>query len=351
MVVPGDAIIVPYDVKSKTGVKDADHLLVPYERYVELWNRAYPDKKIDAHPAPLPYALSGAAYSAVLEGEETLNVTGQMQIDVLAEGYVSVPFGLRGGVLARADLDGKPARLKVVGAEPESAVQTKGGKPAAAMDATLLVLQVSGKGTHKLELEVRLKLGHVGGWRGTTGSLPAAPAATVTFRVPQPQTEVRLGQAVDRRIRETQRPDETIETALGPGGALQLQWRPKVAEGQVDRGLTVETAGLLDVAGRRPPHGPARQAGIPPLAARRLHALAARGLPRGKGGREQRPRLGGPPRGRPADRRGQPAEDGQGHASSSTSSSRAAARWGRPRWTRSPCPWSRSATPRFPAGS
>ena len=87
----------------------------------------------------------------------------------------------------------------------------------------------------------------MGGWRGTTGWLPTAPAATVTFRVPQPQTEVRLGQAVDRRMHETQRPDETIETALGPGGALQLQWRPKVAEAQVDRGLTVETAGLLDI--------------------------------------------------------------------------------------------------------
>ncbi len=130
MTVPGDAIIVPYDVKSKTGVQDADHLLVPYDRYVELWNQANPDKKIDAHPAPLPYALSGAAYSAVLEGEETLNLTGQMQINVLAEGYVSIPFGLRGGVLARADLDGKPARLKVVSAEPDdsSRLRRKGGK-------------------------------------------------------------------------------------------------------------------------------------------------------------------------------------------------------------------------------
>ena len=244
--VPSDAIIVPYDVKSKTGLQDADHLMVPYDRYVELWNQAYPDKKIDAHPAPLPYTLSGVAYSAVLEGEETLNLTGQMQINVLAEGYISIPLGLRGGVLARADLDGKPARLKVVAAASESAKPSKGGK-AAAMDATLLVLQVSGKGTHKLELEVRLKLGHVGGWRGTSGSLPTAPAAMVTFRVPQPQTEVRLGQAIDRRIHDTQRPDENLETALGPGGALQLQWRPKVAEAQVDRGLTVQTASLLDV--------------------------------------------------------------------------------------------------------
>ena len=125
--VPGDAIIVPYDVKSKTGVQDADHLLVPYDRYVELWNQANPDKKLDAHPAPLPYALSGAAYHAVLEGEETLKLHGQMQVNVLAEGYVSVPFELRGGVLAGASLDGKPARLNVVVA-PEPAISRKGRK-------------------------------------------------------------------------------------------------------------------------------------------------------------------------------------------------------------------------------
>ena len=87
----------------------------------------------------------------------------------------------------------------------------------------------------------------LGGWRGTLGSLPAAPAATITFRVPQAKTEVRLGQAVDRRVRETERPDETLETALGPGGGLQVQWRPKVAEAEVDRGLTVDAAGLFDV--------------------------------------------------------------------------------------------------------
>ena len=245
--VPEDALIVPYDVKSKTGIESADHVLVPYDRYVELWNRAYPDKKLEGHPSPLPYALSGATYTAVLKGEETLNLTGQMQINVLTDEYVSIPLALRGGVLAHAMLDGKPAQLKVVIAQPDQPVATKAAKADVPIDATLLVLQVSGKGPHKLEMEVRLKLARVGGWRGTAGALPMAPATTVTFRVPQPQTEVRLGQAADRRNRETTRPDETIETALGPGGALQLQWRPKVAEAQVDRGLTVESSGLLDV--------------------------------------------------------------------------------------------------------
>ncbi len=220
---------------------------MPFNRYVELWNRANPDKKIEAHPAPLPYALSGAIYHATLEGDEALNVTGQMQINVLAEGYVSIPLGLRNGVLAKATLDGKPAQMKIVTAESEPAAPAKAAKAVAQPDATLFLLQLSGKGPHKLELELRLKLARIGGWRGTAAALPSAPATTVTFRVPQPQTEVRLGQAVDRRSRETARPDEAIETALEPDGALQVQWRPKVAEAQVDRGLTVQSNSLLDI--------------------------------------------------------------------------------------------------------
>ena len=247
VVVPDDALIVPYDVKAENGIEKADHLLVPFDRYVELWNQAHPDKKLDAHPSPLPYALSGASYNATLEGDETLNVTGKMQINVLAEGYVSIPLGLRNGVLAKVMLDGKPAQMKIVTAVAKPAAPSKAANPVARNDSTLFLLQLTGKGTHKLELEARLKLARMGGWRGTAAALPAAPAATMTFRIPQPQTEVRLGQVVDRRSRETTRPDEAIETALGPGGALQLQWRPKVAEAQVDRGLTVQSNALLDI--------------------------------------------------------------------------------------------------------
>ncbi len=245
--VPEDALIVPYDAKLENGIEKADHLLVPYNRYVELWNRAYPDKKLETHPAPLPYALSGAAYNATLEGDETLNVTGQMQIDVLVDDYVSIPLGLRGGVLARATLDGKPAQMKIVNVSGTVPVPTKDGTRSVPDTSGLFLLQVTGKGPHKLEMEVRLKLARIGGWRGTAGALPAAPAATIAFHVPQPQTEVRLGLTVDRRSRETTRADETIQTALGADGALQLQWRPKVAEAQVDRGLTVDSTAMLDV--------------------------------------------------------------------------------------------------------
>ena len=75
----------------------------------------------------------------MLEEGEYLLLTGRMEIDVFAEGFVQVPLGLGGGVLAQAELDGKPARLSVAPlAQPLAASQT--------------MLYVSGKGRHKLEL-------------------------------------------------------------------------------------------------------------------------------------------------------------------------------------------------------
>jgi hypothetical protein len=251
--VPDDAIILPYDPDAKTGVKEVDKLLVPYEKYVELWNRAYPDKKIETRPVPAQYSLAGAAYKTLLEGDEYLLLTGQLEIDVFVEGFVQIPLGLGGGVLAQAELDGKPARLSVAeaAAKPQAAQQSMPqSKPLAASqpaDRSLIVLHVSGKGRHKLELSVRLKLSRQGGWRVADGVLPSAAATALAILVPKPQTELRLGQIADRRSYETEKADEAINTALGVDGAVSIQWRPKVAEGQVDRTLTASSNAVLDV--------------------------------------------------------------------------------------------------------
>ena len=55
------------------------------------------------------------------------------------------------------------------------------------------------------------------------GALPWAPAGSLAITVPQPETDVRLGRVVDRRSYETDQADQTIETALGPGGAVGIR--------------------------------------------------------------------------------------------------------------------------------
>jgi len=275
--VPEDAIILPYDPASDTGVRDADRLLVPYPRYVELWNRAHPDRKLETPEPPFPYALAGGSYSATLSGHEFVLVTGQIVIDVFGDEPVAVPVRLSGGVLSLAELDGRPARLSVVEiaqAAPQDAANAAPQMPAqqaaspmqqaappaqqqveapnpsgvpAPPDGSLLILHVAGKGRHRLELVVRMRLSREGGWRVAEGVLPAAPATSLSLAVPEAQTEVRLGGVADRADFETEAPGEAIETALGTHGALALRWRPKVAEGQVDRALKADSLAVVDV--------------------------------------------------------------------------------------------------------
>ncbi|MDZ7615786.1 MAG: hypothetical protein U1E05_02205, partial [Patescibacteria group bacterium] len=188
--IPDDALVVPYDPDLATGIRDATKVLVPHQRYVELWNRAYPDQALETPKPPADYALAGAAYQTVLGGDEFLLVEGELTIDVFTDGYVEVPLGLRGGVLARAVLDEKPARLSLPRPMPQPMPQPT-PQPAAQQaavqqarqsqqlaqpqppDGGLLVLHLSGKGRHTLKLSVRLRLRREGGWRVADGVLPA----------------------------------------------------------------------------------------------------------------------------------------------------------------------------------
>ncbi|MBN1591279.1 MAG: hypothetical protein JW888_17335, partial [Pirellulales bacterium] len=63
--VPNEAILVPYDPDSPSGIENADRCFVPYDQYLELWRRANPDKDQKA-TAAADYALAGASYSATL---------------------------------------------------------------------------------------------------------------------------------------------------------------------------------------------------------------------------------------------------------------------------------------------
>ena len=112
--VPDDAIVVPYDSNVPDGMAKAEKILLPYERYIELWNLANPTKKVEDRPGLVPYALAGAEFSSTLAAEDYLTISGHIDIDVFATGVVAIPLALEGGVLTSATLAGKPARLQVI---------------------------------------------------------------------------------------------------------------------------------------------------------------------------------------------------------------------------------------------
>ena len=258
--IPDDIVILPYDPDSKTGIQDAQRVLVPYAKYVELWNLAHPDKRLGEKAPPAPFALANSQYTTTLQGEDFLALEGQLEIDIFSDQFVDIPLSLEGGALARAELDGKPAQIRVTQPAPPPAnapapnappanvsPQQAAPAPAVTPAAPIVVVNASGKGRHKLQVTVRLRLERRGGWRSAEGVLPVASANALTLHVPQAQTEVRLSQVADRKSYETAQPGQTIETAIGLEGRVAIQWRPKVGEAQVDRSLTAQSDAVLDV--------------------------------------------------------------------------------------------------------
>jgi hypothetical protein len=247
--VPADAIIIPYDPDAEEGADKAEKALVPYEKYVELWNRAFPEKKLRDPKLPAPYALAGAAWQGTLATSEQLTLQGVLEIEVFDAQPVQIPFPLAGGVLESALLDGKPARVQIVHPQaPAGQPAQQGAVPnAPAVGDSILMVHVQGQGRKKLTLQVRLPLSQQGGWRIVNAKIPAAPATSLTLTAPHPQTEVRVTGIADRAAYDTTEANEKLETVIAADGALSLRWRPRVTEGQVDADLVAFSRAVLDV--------------------------------------------------------------------------------------------------------
>jgi hypothetical protein len=246
--IPDDAVVIPYDPDVIDWRAKATQVLVPYSRYVELWNQAYPDRKIGAE-SPQPFALAGARYEATLAGDEQILLSGTVDIEIFADGPVDVPLALGDGIITSAMVDGKPARLKTIAASPAvgnpqpQAAQQR-AEPAPRSIAALLL---EGKGRHQLELTVRVAIRRQGGWRSAQATIPHAVATSIRLTVPEAGTTVRrpLGGVV--LTETTDGADQTLDTTLQPGGIFDVTWRPRISPGSIDQALTADSSALVDV--------------------------------------------------------------------------------------------------------
>ncbi|QDV55908.1 hypothetical protein [Rosistilla oblonga] len=252
---PEGAVIVPYQADAGAdGFRQAEKVLVPYKTYVQLWNQAFPDKAIDKPQVAVEYALAGAKYQTRLDGDGFLMLRGELLIDLFSDQSVTVPLPIEGVVFEQAQLDGKPARMRLVAAKPMAEAGDKQvpqqAVPAAgrtAPDRSLMTLEIEGKGRHTFKFAVRLNLQRTGGWRVAAGRIPVAAAAQMEVVVPAAGTEVRLTGVNDREQYETKAADESIVAALKSDGRIAIQWRPQVALGEVDESLTARSAAVMDV--------------------------------------------------------------------------------------------------------
>ncbi len=244
--VPKDAIVVPYEGQPNVEADPAQKLLVPYEQYVELWNRAYPDQKIITRPLPATHALAGAQYKATLADGEYLLISGQ-----LADRCLQRRDGRRAAGAGRGRAGPRDGRW------PAGAAARAGSGRAAPVAArswpappagNLYVLHVSGKGRKTLDIGDPLEAGSPR--RLARGRGPLAQRAghvAGAHRAAGPDGSAAGQRARSAGLRNDAKPTRRSKRPWPPAGQMNIQWRPKVGEGQVDQSLTADSTAVLDV--------------------------------------------------------------------------------------------------------
>ena len=228
------SLIVPFD--AGTDPLAADKILLPFDKFAELYRLAYPDKLLKS-TAPQAGGIVEALYSAkVVANEKTpdessINVTARFAIKSYVDGQLLVELPL-GKVAARdAKLDGKTAALIANG--------------------DCLKVAISTPGLHVVDFVFSIPA-RLSGTTGTfTLPLLAVPSGKLSFTLPTKDLSVRINGSTTIFRRVTTGESQSIDLPIDKGGDVSIAWQPEQAKGaaaavvHVDsvQGVTLTDAG------------------------------------------------------------------------------------------------------------
>jgi hypothetical protein len=217
-------VFVPYDPARPETLRTPERVFLPYARYVELWNAAHPEERIEPARPPV---VAGAAYRARVEGR-ILVVEAEYEVDPGDGGLVPLP-----PAAAVEDLlvDGKPA----------SAASLEAG------GAVVVPVARAAKAGERRKVTATLRFPVEGREPGgvVRAAIPAAARARLTASLPLLDPVVVLRSeggwtaAADGGATK-------VEADLGPATALDLSWAPRGADASGGR-VRFEAATVEDL--------------------------------------------------------------------------------------------------------
>ncbi|MDP1795866.1 MAG: hypothetical protein Q8K78_00210 [Planctomycetaceae bacterium] len=204
------ALVVPFNAEQDP--KTADRVLLPFEKFVELYQLAHPEKST---PTPPPEAgrILEALYRAELVVPEmqpeaaSIKLRARLVLRSYVDGQWPVTLPFSGVALNAAKLNDKPAAIKVDGGQ--------------------LTLLVPAAGLHVLDIEFSVPAKVLGAAGSFHLTLAPTPAAQLSFALPTEKLGVRVNGSTTAYRRITQNEKTTIELPIDRGGDLQISWQPE----------------------------------------------------------------------------------------------------------------------------
>ncbi|MFP4355001.1 MAG: hypothetical protein ACLFUJ_07720 [Phycisphaerae bacterium] len=208
-----DQWIIPYSGRAADAVS-SPKILVPYSRYVRLWNRAYPDQQIELVDPATQLSIADAVCDVTIQ-QGRLNLELTARIVSRGSKWASMPFAMGQLAMTSATLGDQPAQIQnTPGAEPLLMVPP-------GTDAQLRVQAVAALANTGVRGQVRL-------------TLPPLPAGVMRVRLGA--DDLRL--EVDGAPAPVSSVDGVWLVPLPSHRRITLRWAPKPGAGAEDRTLS-----------------------------------------------------------------------------------------------------------------
>ncbi len=221
-----DTLIVPYD-GAAADANASKKVLVPYEKFVELWNLANPGDQMTKPEPGTELSISDVLYECGLNGE-SLRIRISAGLQARGKGHLLLPLPMKNIAVTAATFNGSAIQLQM------------------APNGMVLMLPPGEEGSFVLEAIATPEL------RGRKGEIslvfPALPAPVLAFRKPAGDLELhaqtrafmrgKKGKALASRDIFVTEADGSWIVPLGMDRNLNLSWFPRTGSGAADKTLT-----------------------------------------------------------------------------------------------------------------
>ena len=212
-------VIIPYDTTpEKAGT--SDKVLVPYSRFVELWNRVHPQEPIDKPMPGTDISLADVKYDVTITNEQ-FNLTLTTEIHTFGKEWVTLGLPVSGLAVTEAVFNGKTAQLQ------------SGPKG--------MILMLPGDSSGTLRIKAVAKPQYLGQMGSIRISLPPLPAAVMNVILPQDDLELEVDGIESSVYKHQTGGKNEWSLALGMSRELTMRWLPKLGGGQASGTLSANS--------------------------------------------------------------------------------------------------------------
>ncbi len=197
------------------GILDGDPggVFLPYGEFEALW-RAAQGAPGRVGAAPGTYMISSARYVGEVEGELG-RLNGELTIDVLGDGWVTIPLALgETGVAEVRFLEGVEA----------------GGEPLLKVDNGRYFMYVKGKGRYVLSVDFVRQLESRGGLNVLSFGLPQTAITSLELLIPEENLSVDVAPllaATTTQVERGQGKATRLQAFLGAAESVSMSWKPR----------------------------------------------------------------------------------------------------------------------------